>query len=93
MNAPIANTSATTPVVGHSHQHESARAQVLGVAPYLDDLPELRGTLYAAPILSTIAHGTLHGVDTAAALAMPGVEDIEFDPPRMGDFARAAEFD
>ncbi|MBS0407114.1 MAG: type II toxin-antitoxin system Phd/YefM family antitoxin [Proteobacteria bacterium] len=27
------------------------------------------------------------------ALAMPGVEDIEFDPPRMGDFARAAEFD
>ena len=29
----------------------------------------------------------------AEALAMPGVEDIEFDPPRMGDFARAAEFD
>ena len=27
------------------------------------------------------------------ALWMPGVEDIEFDPPRMGDFARAAEFD
>ena len=86
MNAPIANTSATTPVVGHSHQHESARAQVLGVAPYLDDLPELRGTLYAAPILSTIAHGTLHCVDTAAALAMPGVcgvvlaQDIPGDP-------------
>lgn len=27
------------------------------------------------------------------ALAMPGVEHIEFDPPRMGDFARAADFD
>lgn len=29
----------------------------------------------------------------AEALAMPGSDEIEFEPPRMGDFARAAEFD
>ncbi len=29
----------------------------------------------------------------AEALAMPGGDEIEFEPPRMGDFARAAEFD
>ena len=27
------------------------------------------------------------------ALAMPGGDDIEFDPPRMRDFARAADLD
>jgi hypothetical protein len=29
-----------------------------GRAHYIDDLPEVKGTLYAAPILSTVAHGT-----------------------------------
>jgi prevent-host-death family protein len=27
------------------------------------------------------------------ALAMPGVADIEFDPPRLRDLPRAADFD
>ena len=49
--------------------HESARAHVAGAATYVDDIPELKGTLYAAPILSTVAHGRLLGVDTTAALA------------------------
>ncbi len=53
--------------------HESAAAQVSGNAIYVDDMPELRGTLHAAPILSTQAHAKLHGVDGTAALAMPGV--------------------
>ena len=61
---------------GASRFHESARAQVMGAAPYVDDIAELKGTLYAAPILSTIAHGRLVGVDTSAALAMPGVRDV-----------------
>ena len=71
---------------GSSHPHESARAQVQGVAPYVDDLPEPRGTLHAAPVLSPVAHGTLTGVDASAALAMPGVravvlaDDIPGDP-------------
>ncbi|MBH2019796.1 MAG: xanthine dehydrogenase molybdopterin binding subunit [Burkholderiales bacterium] len=61
---------------GTSRFHESARAQVQGAASYVDDIPEVKGTLYAAPILSTVAHGRLLGVDSKAALAMPGVRDV-----------------
>ena len=77
---------------GSSRFHESALAQVAGSATYVDDIPEVRGTLHAAPILSTVAHGRLLGVDTAAALAMPGVRgvilasDIPGDP-LLGNFA------
>ncbi|MEO7886405.1 MAG: molybdopterin cofactor-binding domain-containing protein, partial [Polaromonas sp.] len=61
---------------GRSVFHESARAQVAGAATYVDDIPEIRGTLHAAPILSTIAHGKLLAIDATAALAMPGVRDV-----------------
>ncbi|MDP3355694.1 MAG: xanthine dehydrogenase molybdopterin binding subunit, partial [Polaromonas sp.] len=61
---------------GRSHKHESARAQVAGAATYVDDIGEVRGTLHAAPILSTVAHGRLRGVDASVALAMPGVRDV-----------------
>ncbi len=70
---------------GTSHPHESARAQVQGLAPYVDDLPEPRGTLHAAPVLSTVAHGTLNGVDTQAALAMPGVRAVVLAADIPGD--------
>ena len=71
---------------GQSLAHESARAQVEGVATYIDDIPEVRGTLHAAPVCSPVAHGILRGVDVSAALAMPGVRavidagDIPGDP-------------
>ena len=70
---------------GASRFHESARAQVMGAAPYVDDIAELKGTLYAAPILSTVAHGWLVGVDTSAALAMPGVRDVILAQDIPGD--------
>ncbi len=86
------NTAAmhTTGVMGQSHAHESAKAQVLGAAPYLDDLAELRGTLYAAPILSTVAHGTLHELDCTDALAMPGVHGVVLAADIPGDPILAA---
>eukprot|EP01030_Chromulinospumella_sphaerica_P021093 gene21093-21021_t len=59
------------PAAGVNQFHESAVAQVAGAVHYIDDLPEVRGTLYAAPILSTHAHGKLLGVDSTAARAMP----------------------
>jgi xanthine dehydrogenase large subunit len=59
--------------MGQSVPHESAVAQVQGAARYVDDIPETVGTLHAAPVLSPVAHGQLHGLDTAAALAVPGV--------------------
>lgn len=71
-----ATTQTRSLASGSSKAHESAVAQVAGLATYVDDIPEVRGTLYAAPILSTIAHGTLRGVDASAALAMAGVHDV-----------------
>ena len=68
--------AATGPAAGVSRPHESARAQVAGAATYVDDIGEIKGTLFAAPVLSTVAHGRLLGVDTSAALAMPGVRDV-----------------
>ena len=89
MNAALPLTAAT-PVVGQSPFHESAIAQVRGEATYIDDMPELRGTLYAAPILSRVAHGTLHGLDTSAALAAPGVRGVVLPSDIPGDPILAA---
>ncbi|MDB5889556.1 MAG: xanthine dehydrogenase, molybdenum binding subunit apoprotein [Polaromonas sp.] len=68
---PAAQQAAGRPIF-----HESARAQVGGTATYVDDIPELKGTLYAAPVLSTVAHARLLAVDTAAARGMPGVRSV-----------------
>jgi len=76
MSAMSTATQTRSLASGSSKAHESAVAQVAGLATYVDDIPEVRGTLYAAPILSTTAHGKLRGVDTSAALAMAGVHDV-----------------
>ncbi|WP_321161265.1 xanthine dehydrogenase molybdopterin binding subunit [Verminephrobacter eiseniae] len=76
--------------MGQSHPHESARAQVAGAAHYIDDLPELKGTLYAAPIVSTVAHGRLDGVDASAAMALPGVRAVVLAADVPGDKMLAA---
>ena len=47
-----------------------------GESVYLDDIPVIRGTLYAAVYDSPVAHGKLLGVDTSAARNMPGVVRI-----------------
>ena len=90
---PVPVSPAPRPqVAGSSRYHESARAQVQGAATYIDDIPEVKGTLHAAPILSRVAHGRLLGVDTAAALAMPGVRDVILardipGDPLLGNFS------
>jgi xanthine dehydrogenase large subunit len=70
---------------GVSRFHESARAQVAGAATYVDDIPEIKATLYAAPILSTVAHGRLRGVDARDARAQPGVKDVILAQDIPGD--------
>ena len=59
--------------VGISRPHESAHLHVAGEATYIDDIPELAGTLHCALGLSPVANGKL----TASALdkirTMPGV--------------------
>lgn len=87
MNAPekfLAGTAAE-PATGRSHPHESARAQVAGGATYVDDVPEVRGTLHAAPILSNVARGRLLGVDTSEAIKMPGVKAVVLAQDIPGD--------
>jgi len=86
MNAPLPAHPTAVRAAGHSQEHESARAQVAGLAPYVDDLPTLHGTLHAAPVCAPVAHGRLRVLDPSAALALPGVrgfigpEDIPGDP-------------
>jgi xanthine dehydrogenase large subunit len=60
---------------GSNLVHESAHLHVTGAAVYTDDIPELRGTLYAALITSPVAHGELvgEGIDRAAILQEHGV--------------------
>lgn len=87
MNAPekfLAGTAAQ-PAAGRSLPHESARAQVAGAATYVDDVPEVKGTLHAAPILSRVARGRLLGVDASQALRMPGVKGVVLAQDIPGD--------
>lgn len=87
MNAPekfLAGTAAQ-PAAGRSVPHESARAQVAGAATYVDDVPEVKGTLHAAPILSRVARGRLLGVDASQALRMPGVKGVVLAQDIPGD--------
>ena len=65
-----------TPAMGTSSPHESARAHVAGAATYVDDIAEVKGTLHAAPVLSSVAHGRILAIDVANALAMPGVREV-----------------
>lgn len=62
--------------VGISRPHESAALHVAGEASYVDDIPELTGTLHCALGLSPVAAGRLTGVQLDAIRAMPGVVDV-----------------
>ncbi|MDP9044891.1 MAG: xanthine dehydrogenase molybdopterin binding subunit [Pseudomonadota bacterium] len=59
--------------VGISRPHESAHLHVSGEATYIDDIPELQGTLHCALGLSPIANGLLTGCELDRVRAMPGV--------------------
>ncbi|MDM0115898.1 xanthine dehydrogenase molybdopterin binding subunit [Variovorax sp. J22R133] len=59
--------------VGISRPHESAQLHVAGEATYIDDIPELVGTLHCALGLSPVANGRLTGMTLDVIRAMPGV--------------------
>jgi xanthine dehydrogenase large subunit len=56
MNAPttLAELTTVAGAQGTELPHESAHLHVTGGANYTDDIPELRGTLYAALVLSPV---------------------------------------
>jgi xanthine dehydrogenase large subunit len=81
MNVPanvnaVSITDADLTEVGRNSPHESAHLHVAGAAAYIDDLPELAGTLHAAPALATRANARITRLDLDAARAVPGVVDI-----------------
>ncbi len=59
-----------------AHPHESAHLHVSGEAVYVDDIPELRGTLHAALGLSERAHARVLSLDLESVHAYPGVIDV-----------------
>ena len=62
--------------VGVSRPHESAHLHVAGEAAYIDDLPELTGTLHVALGLSPVAHGRITGMALDVVRGMPGVVSV-----------------
>ncbi|HZT54773.1 MAG TPA: xanthine dehydrogenase molybdopterin binding subunit, partial [Burkholderiaceae bacterium] len=59
--------------VGISRPHESAQLHVAGEATYIDDIPEIKGTLHCALGLAPVANGRLTALALAPIRALPGV--------------------
>ncbi|MCJ8325068.1 MAG: xanthine dehydrogenase molybdopterin binding subunit [Rhizobiales bacterium] len=81
-------------VVGKPHLHDSAKGHVSGTAIYIDDRPDLAGTLHIAPGYADETCGSIKSIDLSAVKAaegvvcvltaadIPGVNDCS---PAMGD--------
>jgi xanthine dehydrogenase large subunit len=62
--------------VGAALPHDSGHLHVSGAATYTDDIPEARGTLYAAIGVSGRAHARIASIDLSAVAAAPGVTAV-----------------
>lgn len=62
--------------IGKPIGHDSALAHVTGQAIYVDDLPELPGTLHVAFGRSQRAHAKILALDVSKVLAFAGVEAV-----------------
>ncbi len=75
-------------IVGQDVPHESAALHVTGAALYTDDLVgRTHGALHAHPVQSDCAHARIVSIDTAPALAVPGVVRVltAADVPGVND--------
>jgi xanthine dehydrogenase large subunit len=59
--------------VGRTIAHDSAARHVSGEAVYVDDIPELPGTLHLHVAMSERAHARILSLDVSAVRAVPGV--------------------
>ena len=65
--------------------HESADLHVTGLALYTDDLlSRYPGVLHAYPVQAPHAHAHVRALDTAPALAVPGVVHVLTRPTCPG---------
>ncbi len=75
--APLVDSQqAAKGVAGQNVPHDSAAKQVSGRAEYIDDMPELPGTLHLAVGGSVYAHALVTAVDLAAVKASDGVFSV-----------------
>ena len=60
-----------SPQIGRDCAHESAHLHVAGEATYIDDIPEIAGTVHAALGLSENAHARIRSMDERYCAALP----------------------
>lgn len=79
-------------MIGTARRRRDGEAKVRGTTRYVGDMPA-HGLLHARPVLAAEAHARLLGIDTSAALAVPGVVAVltHADLPLAGGSGRAAE--
>src|SRR2546428_9603864 len=70
--------------VGAAIPHDSGHLHVSGEATYTDDIPEVRGTLYAAIGMSERAHARIKAIDLGKVRAAPGVVAVITAPHISG---------
>ncbi|XP_010615897.1 aldehyde oxidase 4 [Fukomys damarensis] len=77
--------------VGHPVMHQSALKHATGEAVFVDDMPPVDQELSLAVVTSTRAHAKVISIDTAEALALPGVvavitaEDVPGENNHQGE--------
>src|SRR5581483_11689265 len=71
-------------VLGAGAERREGRQKTGGTARYAGEY-QLPGRAHAWPVPATVARGRVTGVDTSAALALPGVLDVltPGDAPRL----------
>ena len=76
MNAPVGKKILEEPFVGQSVERVEDFSLLTGSAIFGDDMPMRGGTLFAAILRSPHAHAEILSIDTAKALAQPGVAAV-----------------
>ncbi|RDE09081.1 xanthine dehydrogenase molybdopterin binding subunit [Pelagibacterium lacus] len=78
-----------------AQQHDSGHKHVAGTAEYIDDMPELAGTLHAYLGLSDVAHGEIVALDLEAVARAPGVVGVltAADVPGHNDISQPGKHD
>jgi xanthine dehydrogenase large subunit len=74
------------PQSSQSLPHESARLQVAGAAQYIDDIPEVAGTLHAAFGLAMVTHASIDSLDLSAVKVAAGVVAVIDNAALPADF-------
>lgn len=72
---PVSIASMQGSILGAAVKRVEDPRFITGAGRYLDDMP-VAGALWAVMVRSTVPHGIVTGIDTAAAAEMPGVAGV-----------------